>query len=319
MKPCDFYLSGKCDFENCKYSHGETFAFSKLRPYRDPNYKLLKRKCHVLAKSEKSLWKKGIVTEVCHDQKICKVKIHGKLQENCFSEVLPPDFDLSDDSESESESDSDRTDDLVNHSNVFQIDDKFGEWEKFTTGFGSKMMEKLGYKKGEGLGKRGQGIFEPVSARIYIQGKSLDFNMENNEKSRQKTVEEKIRKESLKQQKISEQNYSKKEDLFSFINSTIGKASTSKETQKVEDIKSQSKSQLNISNFKIEEDIKRRRKELDKLNDTLKRQKSSSESMKALQNQAKHKQNEIDGLQKKLNNIRNERKLRNEKSKLTIF
>ena len=40
---------------------------------------------------------------------------------------------------------------------------QFGAWEKYTTGFGSKMLEKMGYKGG-GMGKGGRGIQEPVQA-----------------------------------------------------------------------------------------------------------------------------------------------------------
>jgi hypothetical protein len=320
MKPCEFYFSGKCDYEeNCRFSHGEIFPFSKLRPYEDPNFQLLKAKCHVLGKNEKGLWKPAAVIDVCHDQKTCKVKLQGgKSQESCFSDILPPDDTLSDDSDlSDSSSDNDL--EQPNYSNVFQVDDNFGEWEKFTKGFGSKMMEKLGYVKGEGLGKRSDGICEPVSARIYIQGKSLDYNMQHNERKAQETVEEKIRKESKRQQKISEQNYARKEtDAFSIINS-IGKASTSTVKLKVEDIKTQSKSQLNIANFKIEEEIKRRKKELDKIKDSLKRQKSSAKTVEVLQKQIDSKQREIDGLQRKLDNVHNEQKSRSDKSKLSIF
>ncbi|XAR66805.1 hypothetical protein NMG60_11013147 [Bertholletia excelsa] len=40
----------------------------------------------------------------------------------------------------------------------------YGAFELHTTGFGSKMMAKMGFKEGGGLGKDGQGIAEPVEA-----------------------------------------------------------------------------------------------------------------------------------------------------------
>lgn len=42
---------------------------------------------------------------------------------------------------------------------------EYGAFEMHTTGFGSKMMAKMGYQEGKGLGKDGQGISEPIEAR----------------------------------------------------------------------------------------------------------------------------------------------------------
>ena len=41
----------------------------------------------------------------------------------------------------------------------------------------SRLMSKMGWTGG-GLGKDGEGRVEPVSARLYPQGKSLDWCME---------------------------------------------------------------------------------------------------------------------------------------------
>lgn len=51
-----------------------------------------------------------------------------------------------------------------------------GSFEKHTTGFGSKMMAKMGYMEGVGLGKNGQGMAQPIE--VIQRPKSLGLGVE---------------------------------------------------------------------------------------------------------------------------------------------
>ena len=64
------------------------------------------------------------------------------------------------------------------HDSKYKFTDKFS-WEKHSSGFGSKMLNKMGYKEGKGLGKAENGIKEPI--KIIEQ---LNHKHNNNGKSK---------------------------------------------------------------------------------------------------------------------------------------
>ena len=54
------------------------------------------------------------------------------------------------------------------------MDNEFGRWERYSSGFGTKMLEKMGWKHGKGLGSEGEGIVNPVKATSHKEfGKGL--------------------------------------------------------------------------------------------------------------------------------------------------
>jgi hypothetical protein len=61
-------------------------------------------------------------------------------------------------------------------------DQVIGGWEQFTKGFGSKVLSKMGFEVGKGLGKHNDGIPEPYTVDAkktqlgYTTGNTLSFN-----------------------------------------------------------------------------------------------------------------------------------------------
>lgn len=73
------------------------------------------------------------------------------------------------------------TKDICDESKGEDKSKNFGAFESHTTGFGSKMMAKMGFMEGHGLGKDGQGIAEPIE--VIQRPKSLGLGAEAYEKT----------------------------------------------------------------------------------------------------------------------------------------
>lgn len=69
-----------------------------------------------------------------------------------------------------------RTDFLLDPGALLDELSAFGTWEKHTKGVGSRVLRKMGYQRGRGLGSMEQGALAPVqSAAVLPPGRSLDF------------------------------------------------------------------------------------------------------------------------------------------------
>ncbi|XP_037667200.1 zinc finger CCCH-type with G patch domain-containing protein [Choloepus didactylus] len=180
LKPCPFFLEGKCRFkENCRFSHGQVVSVDELRPFQDPDLSSLQAGSACLAKHQDGLWHPARVTDV--DSGCYTVKFDSLLLKEAVVEgdsVLPP---LRTEAAELSDSDSSDADDS-SHGRVVDVgaadcgscSSAFAGWEVHTRGIGSRLLAKMGYEFGKGLGRNAEGRVEPVHSVVLPRGKSLD-------------------------------------------------------------------------------------------------------------------------------------------------
>lgn len=367
MIPCSFYLDGHCRFdqEKCRYSHGETVEFSELKEYKEPDFSILEKiNCLVLVKLDDKLWHKAIVKSVDYEKKKCRVKLQNKKfdTETDFECILPIDeikandseddenYDSSDESEEQDDDDYKKMRDIqiIERSLMTIPTEKLGQWEAYTRGIGSKLMQKMGYIVGAGLGKRGEGIVVPISAQVLPPGRSLDHCMNLREQANGDknlfSVERKLKRLQAKQKAISEKAYAREKptNVFDFINNQIfnpppapssstSLASSSKNTSSsfastsnqasvcATNFKNHTAKNLNLASFEISETIRKKEKEIDELEKSLARQKPGSQIHSNIKMKIDGRKCELSELKNSEKCIIKEQSHRNNKSKLDIF
>lgn len=352
MKPCPFFLDGYCKFsdEKCRYSHGNEVDISEIRDFKLPDYSNFTRDSVCLAKYDDGLWYKAVV-ENCLDNNKYVVKYFnfGNTESVDAADLLPLDEEkLPSESETEDTSSppssplcfSSSKNDAAEEHDFDQVrpflpenPGALGEWEQHTKGMGSKLMAKMGYIFGQGLGKNGEGRLEPVEAIILPKGKSLDKCIQLRDQGGHScpvSVESKVIIEKEKEeQRMKKQQWSgnlkKRESVFDFINKKISVIKDDvdklqrKGPPKTQKTRASTK-ELTKQSFTIAEDIKKAKRELVRLNEALKR---NEERNGVIHAQVKRKiaaQKELlTNLCRKEHKINHEMKILKAHEKLTCF
>ncbi|PAV91052.1 hypothetical protein WR25_01261 [Diploscapter pachys] len=270
MKPCQHFLNGTCRFEeNCRFSHGEAVSLDRLEPYKEPDFSKFDDDSLVLCAVENGLWELGRVTARDEDELAVKLNKSGKEISTNLEKIVPIEEDEMKDQKGEDFPSS-------SYPTDFSDIDRSNEWSKLkgTTsgriavgelgnwsggGFGLKLMQKMGYKLGEGLGKRSDGIVHAIQAEVLPKNKSLDEVMTRKRKMIVDGKEEKKKrvKKALESTKFNQIEH----DIFSFINRKLNsakdvkKAEQEKAKQEKQEINSSSNKSLGIKRITLEKEL----------------------------------------------------------------
>ncbi|KAI8816803.1 G-patch domain-containing protein [Fimicolochytrium jonesii] len=209
-RPCPYFLEGRCRSSKCGRSHGISMDASLLLPYELLDGANIRETSQVLAHYQdlyfpakvvavdpgKGFWVKfdGYGDDkslVAYDQiipmiiiesgdgagggggddtGIIEVHSNGDASEGVSSES-------GSDSKSGDEDDTGSDSDSEAEPMTFRYDDGelMGAWEVHTKGIGARLLAKMGYEPGKGLGKDAQGMIRPVEVSISLPGKGLGF------------------------------------------------------------------------------------------------------------------------------------------------
>lgn len=343
MVPCPYFLDDKCNFgeDRCNFSHGYLASFGDLQEYQEPDFSNLKVGSRVLAKiGNAKVWKSTAIEDIVSDEQVL-VKHEGNFASVPIHDILPltvedDDSDLSSDDENDMAALRSHQESMVELSLSREPQSqKIGDWEKFTKGIGSRLMAKMGYVVGTGLGKNGEGRLDPVEAVVLPAGKSLDHCMNLKEAaggSNDLFSAEKLQKKlALREIRRSERAYRRekhkeKHDVFNFINTKLTNEVTPSSSAKLRanealrnKLAKTSGRELNIERMKIAEDIKDAERRIYVLNESLTRQKSGTLNYKNMLARLESERGKLSSLKNIDQKVEREQTLRETKRKMTIF
>uniref|UniRef100_A0A672Q7N4 G-patch domain-containing protein n=1 Tax=Sinocyclocheilus grahami TaxID=75366 RepID=A0A672Q7N4_SINGR len=288
---CFLYVACGCLTNVCvfRFSHGEVVCVSELREFLEADISNMESGSACLAKHEDGIWYPARISEI--EAGLYTVKFDSLLLKEAMLEadgIIPPlrQDDSSSSSSSDSEDDSDQCDTAYakvftsREEDIAQVNSaEFCGWEAHTRGIGSKLLLKMGYELGKGLGKTLSGRVEPVQAMVLPKGSSLDICAELTQRKTAAAIAKDnpaSRKPKAKKRKAST---STRHNVFDFLNSKLGGTaqpashSSSSTVTGVEAYRGRksTKRSLNVRLFQATEKVAQVEKEIQQLTKSLSR------------------------------------------------
>ncbi|CAN6233127.1 unnamed protein product [Urochloa humidicola] len=252
LEMCKFFLQQRCRFgSNCRMSHGVVIPTSALKNFTPTRWQQSLVGSSILAASghHSGLWRRAELESWDDNLKVGQVVFQddgssARLTSDSLSLSEYADMSSEDDDGSSSEEEYEFSDDAdqedgrvhqglglsetTNFSGIQTDTVIFAKWENHTRGIASKMMAKMGYREGMGLGVSGQGMLDPIPVKVLPPKQSLDHALAASEadgsvgsgKKRSRGGKRKREKKFAEQTRAAKAEEAER-SVFSFINSHL--------------------------------------------------------------------------------------------------
>ncbi|KAI8353208.1 hypothetical protein BD560DRAFT_217267 [Blakeslea trispora] len=319
--PCSDYFGQQ---KRCKdpvkacphhHSHGYTTPVEFVAPFEalemdDPGRlaeQLQYGKPVLCKQKDQVVWKRGRIIDQLHGAH-WRVRLNDTKQciQVDMEQIMPLKDLLHEDTADQIEewSESEREEEVVE-----KASDEFGGWQVHTTGFAARMMAKMGYVEGSGLGVRGHGRINPIEAKPYLLRKH-----KGDDKSRPGLGMQHKPKHPPQKPKKPEQEL----DMFGWMDNLLSQPQEKEITTSVKSFASSDTRQTNQNISKLRSSVDKAKAEYVHASEAYRRNKGSSVDNhfnKKLKNAA----HQYESLKKQLNELETHVKRAKEKKDMYTF
>ena len=334
MIPCSYFLDGNCKFESeCRRSHGYRVDSRLLEAYEDSDISEAQQDSACLVYCPDSgVWDSGVIVEKIEN--MCEVwleKSNEKVEvpiNEIFLLKTPPLEDLQSSGE-DSEYEYRTIPILPIASDNSGNNSREMFWEKHTRGIGSKLLSKMGYIPGTGLGVEGNGMRDPIEIVVLPKGRSLDQCMESKRnnpdgKGKRKNVKKKnIKRDLSKNRSTGSFNL----DVFDFLNNSVQlqqlvHSEISREESMHVSMKVSGKNKLDISGgrrVQLDKQLRDARTETEKLSLSLSRNRKDPVVAKQIEIKLKRAERDLSLLEQEESSILSRINSKKKRASMSVF